>query len=240
MVFAVSASSSYTGTFLKLFILPLFFVAPLIAAIFASGPSKKIKRIRFLTLAFVLPGMSFLILFWSKLSDSYQNKIFLKNVHNNYVKSLAEADRNPSRAFLLCYFANHFETLDCSETLKFISQASFCRTLCDEKNRSDAELAKLCSTYGISLNIKCADLMIQRMDPQSPYDACMAAGLMNFQTAHGFFQGHYKRCLNSSLRVGTNKGQDGALLYEYKTLGEILKINTQDLPSHTQDPLPQP
>lgn len=228
IAFAMSGTSTLAGAFTKLALLPLLFLIPLIVALFVSGPDKRKNRIRLIMVAIVLPLLSALVMFWKNISEFYQDKAYLKRVHRNYVNALAKASSDPARAYLTCYLANHFENADCAEALKTVSDGRFCQTLCSDNQGSDPEISKICSTYGISLKINCANIMIRKMDPQSPLDICKEAGLMNYRSGDTFFQGHYYDCLNSTLRVGT----------EYRTLGELLKIKTNGLPTHTQAPLP--
>ena len=247
-LFGMSAqgSSSYP-TFFKLMALPWLFIIPFSLALEEKDEK---KRLRYFLGAFLLAPLVALVMFWGTLSEKYQQKKRKNEVITEYKTALATADSDPARAYLACFLAQPYRFSepndaphDCSIALKSVSDAKFCRTLCPEAPSVNTEP---CSTDTSSVIRDCARIMISKMNFDSPYDVCKMAGLLNYRRPatridqfqgysndgpDDYFHGHYIECLEENVRNEKN-GQ-------YKTLGELLKINYKKIPTHTRKPLPE-
>jgi len=246
-LFAMSAqgSSSYP-TFFKLMALPWLFVIPF--SLCAEAKDEK-KRLRYFLGAVLVAPLVALMMFWGTLSEKYQQKKRKNEVITEYKTALATADSDPARAYLACFLALPYRFSEpndippCSIALKSVSDAKFCRTLCPEAPSVNTEP---CLTNTSSVIRDCARIMISKMNFDSPLDVCKMAGLLNyrrpatrFDQAEGYyndgtddyFQGYYIQCLDESVRNEQN-GQ-------YRTLGQLLKINYKKIPTRTRKPLPE-
>lgn len=236
---AVAASPQATQSFLTLFGFIVACATALLVAIFFVGTKNYKNRSRFILGFFLLPALFFIFFFSKPVLRFFDERRSRLRIHDNYVESMKNREKDPRAAFLSCLLANLYEELDCLHALEYVDHASFCRTLCERQPNSVSKpLHPDCLTSEeIFLAARCAKFMVKKVNFDAPYDVCKAAGLLNFFSKGEYYQVYYYNCLKESVMV-PQQPRGKAIEYRYKSLGELLKIRTEGKPLVTAFPLP--